>query len=324
MKGCVEMQSTEKEYLFKRTKEAYSSYISERLFQKQFLEGRNINYTTGWWISKVKENLIYLFLVKEEISDLDKEIIEKVKSSFSEVFHVKYSKDCIIIQSIDSHSTYTLQEFLEQYEHRELETKINHQDNTEIKQKYFNYFIDNNMYEDVVNEVDVENEFLKKYFYSTNIDFLIKNDVGIFLLEVKYKYRTKNGNFGINKMQYEVCSIFQSNNIRAFNVVLENESKVDILERVDNNDFEWVYSHIKEESTDLKDAPKETSYDQMKTQRYYELSGKDYKVLNYRSNFINLVCPKCGGKLLLRQGKFGEFLGCENYAKSNCKGSSSI
>ncbi len=29
------------------------------------------------------------------------------------------------------------------------------------------------------------------------------------------------------------------------------------------------------------------------------------------------VCPKCGGKLVVRNGKFGDFLGCSNYP--NCK-----
>jgi len=29
------------------------------------------------------------------------------------------------------------------------------------------------------------------------------------------------------------------------------------------------------------------------------------------------VCPKCGGKLVLRKGKYGKFLGCSKYPK--CK-----
>ncbi|NLH92558.1 MAG: hypothetical protein GX481_08950 [Atopobium sp.] len=35
-----------------------------------------------------------------------------------------------------------------------------------------------------------------------------------------------------------------------------------------------------------------------------------------------LICPKCGGKLILRNGKFGTFYGCENYPK--CKFTISI
>ena len=29
------------------------------------------------------------------------------------------------------------------------------------------------------------------------------------------------------------------------------------------------------------------------------------------------ICPRCGGKLVLRYGKYGQFYGCENYP--NCK-----
>lgn len=27
------------------------------------------------------------------------------------------------------------------------------------------------------------------------------------------------------------------------------------------------------------------------------------------------ICPKCGGKLILRRGKYGQFIGCTNYPK---------
>ena len=30
-------------------------------------------------------------------------------------------------------------------------------------------------------------------------------------------------------------------------------------------------------------------------------------------------CPRCGGKLLKRHGPYGNFYGCENYSKSNCR-----
>ena len=31
----------------------------------------------------------------------------------------------------------------------------------------------------------------------------------------------------------------------------------------------------------------------------------------------NGICPRCGGQLVERTGKYGEFFGCENYPK--CK-----
>lgn len=31
------------------------------------------------------------------------------------------------------------------------------------------------------------------------------------------------------------------------------------------------------------------------------------------------ICPDCGGKMELKNGRYGMFLGCSNYSKTNCK-----
>lgn len=40
--------------------------------------------------------------------------------------------------------------------------------------------------------------------------------------------------------------------------------------------------------------------------------GKSNKTDNFFDNFNN-ICPKCGGKLVKRKGKYGIFIGCSNY-----------
>lgn len=50
-----------------------------------------------------------------------------------------------------------------------------------------------------------------------------------------------------------------------------------------------------------------------------EISTKEH-VENIRTQQWNVehgICPRCGGKLVLRNGKYGEFWGCSNYPK--CK-----
>ena len=45
--------------------------------------------------------------------------------------------------------------------------------------------------------------------------------------------------------------------------------------------------------------------------------------LEYKSNLVKSnICPKCGNKLIIKQGKKGNFLGCTNYPK--CKFTSNI
>lgn len=41
---------------------------------------------------------------------------------------------------------------------------------------------------------------------------------------------------------------------------------------------------------------------------------------NHRSNTYSYYgrCPKCGGKLLYKRGKYGAFIGCENYKDFGC------
>lgn len=36
-------------------------------------------------------------------------------------------------------------------------------------------------------------------------------------------------------------------------------------------------------------------------------------------NLESGICPRCGGRLVLRKGKYGEFWGCENYPKCKFK-----
>ena len=41
------------------------------------------------------------------------------------------------------------------------------------------------------------------------------------------------------------------------------------------------------------------------------------KINEMRNQIENLICPRCNSKLVLRNGKYGEFYGCENYPQ--CK-----
>ncbi len=64
--------------------------------------------------------------------------------------------------------------------------------------------------------------------------------------------------------------------------------------------------------------------------RYYDLLSrcknlfflniKKEHIQNIKNNIIdkdNNKCPKCGGQLVERTGKYGSFIGCSNYPK--CK-----
>lgn len=49
------------------------------------------------------------------------------------------------------------------------------------------------------------------------------------------------------------------------------------------------------------------------------LSKKEHiqNIRNMQDNIHKGICPRCGGKLILREGKYGQFYGCSNFPK--CK-----
>lgn len=40
-----------------------------------------------------------------------------------------------------------------------------------------------------------------------------------------------------------------------------------------------------------------------------------FDVKERKAKEASLICPKCGGNLIKRHGKYGEFFGCSNYPK---------
>lgn len=75
---------------------------------------------------------------------------------------------------------------------------------------------------------------------------------------------------------------------------------------LDKATIEWIIqtiqqNHIVANKEDLK-------------QHKYNAKSQQYKSRNLISKG---VCPRCGGQLILRQGKYGSFYGCSNYPK--CK-----
>ena len=51
-------------------------------------------------------------------------------------------------------------------------------------------------------------------------------------------------------------------------------------------------------------------------EKYHNISINQY--IREKNNLINQgICPRCRGKLVERNGKYGSFIGCSNYP--NCK-----
>ena len=55
--------------------------------------------------------------------------------------------------------------------------------------------------------------------------------------------------------------------------------------------------------------------DKAKLKRH--IQNTKYRQYSSLNNIKQGVCPRCGGRLVLRKGKYGSFYGCSNYPK--CK-----
>lgn len=47
--------------------------------------------------------------------------------------------------------------------------------------------------------------------------------------------------------------------------------------------------------------------------------GEVVEKVSKKQEYLEFVCEKCGGKMVKRSSKFGDFAGCENYSKLGCK-----
>ena len=121
------------------------------------------------------------------------------------------------------------------------------------------------------------------------------------------KYIDKEGKYIVpTELGFKVSDMLEKFFSSVINVSFTADME-DKLDEIANNGIEWqavinkfynffikILSNADQDSTTFKDPPKET----------------------------DIVCDKCGGKMVVRNGKFGEFLACGNFPK--CRNIKSI
>ncbi len=159
-----------------RKGDAIGCYITERLFANSFLYGYdNIEISTGWYFSSVlKQDRQIIFLYKEKLSNLDRIIAETIKGM--EVWQILVTEEAekIIRLNGDTKGTvYTISEYIKKYSLSErISNSLQTQEEDIIRRKrYCDYLQKESMLVEVANTINVENRFLNRYFYSSNLEF---------------------------------------------------------------------------------------------------------------------------------------------------------
>lgn len=183
--------------------------------------------------------------------------------------------------------------------------------------------------------------------HSTQIDHIVVSPFGIFVIETKFysgwifgrgdkDYWTQN----IYGHKYELYNPINQNfgHIKALQVLLKDFGELPFLSivafsrraslriSVGSPVVYWdqvVPIILNFDKRVLSDEMVERVYekilkvddDTLRAKRDHERSVGETKRYKNLIEANTIRCPRCGGKLILRKGKYGEFYGCSNYPK---------
>lgn len=178
------------------------------------------------------------------------------------------------------------------------------------------------------------------------IDHIVVSKYGIFVIETKcyngmitgkendyywYQYLGKNRyklknpihqNYGHIKSISETLNINEDYLISIVCFTNQSTLKLDVksivIQRKDLAD------KILELSTNEKNIDVDSIYNRIVSLNIIDKEKRKQHIINAKNKrnetenkIDNNICPKCGGQLIERNGKYGNFIGCSNYPKCN-------
>ena len=177
---------------------------------------------------------------------------------------------------------------------------------------------------------------------SCQIDHILINQNGVFVIETKNysgniygtdEQREWTQVLAYGKVKNKIYNPVKQNNTHVYRIrkILPKEFPlVSIVVFVQNNTqhinskfaipLYRLYDHIeKNRGITLSSEKIEEAARLLQEAQATEITKKEHieNIQLMRDKIAQNICPRCGGKLVLRYGKYGQFYGCENYP--NCK-----
>lgn len=181
---------------------------------------------------------------------------------------------------------------------------------------------------------------------TAQIDHILINKKGIFVIETK----NYSGNIYGNDNQLEWTQVLNYGRVKnkIYNPVKQNKTHVYYISKMldkrypiisavvfvqgntqyINSDNVYSLSELKE----LINSGEDILDDAQMKELYNKISAKYDNTITNSEHIKNIattrhsvergICPRCGNKLVLRQGRNGKFMGCQNYP--NCKFTANI
>ncbi len=192
------------------------------------------------------------------------------------------------------------------------------------------------------------NLLIQRGEYSSQIDHVVVSEYGIFVIETK---NYKGWIYGGEYSEHWTQNIW-GNKYQLYNPILQNQghvnalkyylnrrdlplfpvvtfsSRANVMVRTKENPVLYYFDIkdfiLSKKNVLLSDADKQAVVQMLS--RLPKFTRKDgrkhaqqvrYRTFKSQMAVCNLKCPKCGGNLVQRTGKYGSFHGCSNYP--NCK-----
>lgn len=188
---------------------------------------------------------------------------------------------------------------------------------------------------------------------SCQIDHILVDRWGVFVIETK----NYSGRIYGSEYQKEWTQVLSRGRIKNkfYNPVKQNATHIYALKQILPKDTK-IHSAIVfvQGNTQYIDCPNQRIYSAVQLERYLKdrkkrsplpeegyassqiteinailerkranhlISSREHveEIRTMLDNIEKNICPRCGGKLVLRQGKYGDFYGCENYPKCRFK-----
>lgn len=195
------------------------------------------------------------------------------------------------------------------------------------------------------NKYLVLNDIMVKQNDGTHqIDHLIISQFGIFVIEMKNYYGLILGDEHKNKWiqylgkkkSYFMNPIYQNyGHVKALQEILNldnkmfipivcfsNQAKLKIETKNNVVQLDYLVSSIKKYQNVILNSNLEAIYNKItelnitdKLERKNHVKNIKSKINEDNNKVDNMICPRCGGNLVTRNGKYGPFIGCSNYPK---------
>lgn len=208
-------------------------YVTEFLFTRQFLSGRDGEFTQGWWCANTP-HAKYFFVVKPALNDIDAEFANVVGATATVWQAWLTEEGRWLLRRVNGGSagpdSLTEDEFASECGVATFRSGLLATGNVRDKvrqNRCVEFFKRTSILKKVATERCFADDLLFRHFTNAvNIDFITRNRQGaLCVLEVKFKFETRAGKFGVDSGQYHMLTDLLGLGLQVHHIVLYNHTR---------------------------------------------------------------------------------------------------